>query len=53
MEWIKKSTGQFFRFLWEKKLWWLVPMVLVLLVLGILVMFVQNNAVVPFVYVLF
>ncbi|MBN1823109.1 MAG: hypothetical protein JW803_02190 [Endomicrobiales bacterium] len=41
------------KFLWERKLWWLIPMVLVLLLFGALIMFAQSSAVVPFIYVLF
>lgn len=40
-------------FLWERKLWWLIPLLGVLVVMGILVFFVQSSATVPFVYVLF
>ena len=40
-------------FLWERKLWWLMPMVLVLLVFGLLLIFAQSSAVAPFIYTLF
>ena len=40
-------------FLWAQKLWWLMPMVLVLLVLGILLVFAQSSAIAPFIYTLF
>jgi hypothetical protein len=40
-------------FLWERKLWWLAPMVAVLLVLGILLIFAQSSAIAPFIYTLF
>ena len=46
-------VGEFFRFFWERKLWWLVPMVIVLLGLGLLIIFAQSSTVVPFIYVLF
>lgn len=40
-------------FLWERKLWWLMPMVLILLVFGLLLIFAQSSAVAPFIYTLF
>ena len=40
-------------FLWQRKLWWLAPMVAVLLVLGILLIFAQSSAIAPFIYTLF
>jgi hypothetical protein len=39
------------RFAWENKIWWIVPMVLVLLVLGLLIFAGQTVA--PFIYTLF
>ena len=40
-------------FLWERKLWWLMPMVLVLLLVGLLLVFAQSSAIAPFIYTLF
>jgi hypothetical protein len=40
-------------FLWQNKLWWMIPMVLVFLLLGIFIIFTQSAAVVPFIYTLF
>jgi len=40
-------------FLWKEKLWWLTPMVIILLLLGILMIFAQGSAVAPFIYTLF
>ncbi len=40
-------------FLWERKLWWMIPMVSVLLVLGIIIVFAQSSAIAPFIYTLF
>jgi Family of unknown function (DUF5989) len=45
--------GELMQFLWERKLWWLMPMVGVLLVLGILIIFAQSSAIAPFIYTLF
>lgn len=41
------------KFFWEQKLWWLIPMILVLVVLGLLIVFAQSSSVAPFIYVLF
>jgi hypothetical protein len=45
------------RELWEfmkvRKKWWLGPIVLVLLLLGLLLVFTQGSALAPFIYTLF
>lgn len=46
-------VGELLRFLWERKLWWLTPMVLIFLLFGVLVVFSQNSAIAPFIYTLF
>ncbi|MCX5694684.1 MAG: DUF5989 family protein [Candidatus Omnitrophica bacterium] len=57
--WLKRVSlklsilKEFFVFLWENKLWWMVPMILIFLLLGLLVIFTQSAAVVPFIYALF
>jgi hypothetical protein len=40
-------------FLWKRKMWWLIPMVVVLLVFGLLVIFASVSGVGPFIYTLF
>ncbi len=45
--------GELFGFLWERKLWWLIPMVVVLMALGLLLVFAQATGLAPFVYTLF
>jgi len=40
-------------FMKERKKFWLAPIIIVLLLLGILVVFAQGSAVVPFIYTLF
>jgi hypothetical protein len=40
-------------FFWRSKVWWLVPMVVVLLVFGFLMIFAQTSALAPFIYTLF
>ena len=45
--------GELMRFLWGRKLWWMMPMVLLLLAMGILMIFAQSTAIAPFIYTLF
>ena len=45
--------GELLHFMWERKLWWMMPMVIVLLLFGILLIFAQSSAIAPFVYTLF
>jgi len=41
------------KFLRERKKYWLLPIILVLLLLGTLIVFTQGSAVAPFIYTLF
>ena len=45
--------GQLLNFLWQRKLWWLIPMVAVLLLFGLLLVFASASGVGPFIYTLF
>jgi hypothetical protein len=45
--------GELLSYFWEQKLWWLMPMVFMLLALGILLIFAQSSAIAPFIYTLF
>ena len=50
------NTGvavEILRALWARKLWWLIPMVSVLLILGLLLIFGTASGVGPFIYTLF
>ena len=40
-------------FLWLRRLWWMIPMVFVLLAFGLLIIFTQSSALAPFLYPLF
>lgn len=42
--------GELFQFLWARKLWWLIPFVAVLLVLGLLIVFAESTGLGPLVY---
>ena len=45
---------ELFRFLWKRKMYWLFPMVALLIVFGLLLIFAaSNSAVAPFIYTLF
>ena len=46
-------VGQLLNFLWQRKLWWLIPMVVVLLVFGLLLVFASASGIGPFIYTLF
>ena len=44
---------EFWIFLKERKLWWMTPIIFVLLLLGFLIVFTEGSAVAPFIYTLF
>jgi NAD/NADP transhydrogenase beta subunit len=46
-------AGELLSFLWKEKMWWLTPMIVILLLLGVLMIFAQGSAVAPFIYTLF
>ena len=49
-----KIIRELFVFLWENKIWWISPIIIVLLLVGILIIFTVNNpAAVPFIYYLY
>ncbi len=48
-----KIILEIFKFLWERKLWWLIPFIIVLLAFGLLFVLAQSSSVAPFIYTLF
>ena len=46
-------AGELIEFLWARKLWWLIPLVSMLLLLGLLIVFGSASGVGPFIYTLF
>ncbi len=44
---------EFWDFLKVRKKWWLAPIIIIFLLLGVLIFFVQSSAVAPFIYTLF
>ena len=47
------TLGELFHFLWQRKLWWLVPMIVVLLLFVILIVLGSTAGIGPFIYTLF
>ncbi|MBE7552906.1 MAG: hypothetical protein HS126_17685 [Anaerolineales bacterium] len=45
--------GEIIQFLWARKMWWLIPMVTVLILFGLLLVFASSSGVAPFIYTLF
>jgi len=46
-------AGEVLAFFWQRKLWWMIPMVFVILVVGTLLVLAQGSAIAPFIYTLF
>jgi len=45
--------GELVAFLWAQKLWWIIPMVVILVLFAFLLIFAQGTGLAPFVYTLF
>ena len=46
--------GEFFTFLWQRKLWWLIPLMLVLFLFSaLLIVAASSGGLAPFIYTLF
>ena len=46
-------AGALLTFFWRRKIWWMIPLTVALLVLGVLVIFGQSSAISAFIYTLF
>jgi len=46
-------AGELLSFLWQRKRWWMIPMVFVLLVFAGLMVTAQSSVLGPFIYTLF
>jgi hypothetical protein len=46
-------ASELLRFLWQRKLWWLIPMIVVLMIFGLLLIFASASGIGPFIYTLF
>ena len=46
------TIRQLFRFLWKERLWWMIPLIVMLLFFGLLIAVAQQSALAPFIYTL-
>ena len=46
-------VGELWAFMKERKKWWLLPVIVVMLVVGTLLIFAQGSALAPFIYTIF
>jgi uncharacterized protein DUF5989 len=47
------TATELLQFLWARRLWWLIPFVITLLIVGTLVIVGQVTGIAPFIYTLF
>jgi hypothetical protein len=47
------AVSEFWDFLKQRKKFWLLPLVLILLVLGVVIVLTANSALAPFIYTIF
>ena len=46
-------AGELLGFLWRARLWWMIPIVVVLLMASVLLILAQSSAIAPFIYAVF
>ena len=46
-------VAEFWQFLKVRRKWWLLPIILVMLLVGMLLVFAQGSALAPFIYTIF
>lgn len=46
-------AGELISFLWERKLWWMIPPIMLLLLFGLLLILTEGSALAPFIYTMF
>jgi hypothetical protein len=46
-------TGELWAFMRVRKKWWLMPIVITMLAVGLLIAFAQGSALAPFIYTIF
>ena len=49
----KTLAGEFWLFMKERKKWWLLPIIVVMVLVGALLVFAQGSALAPFIYTIF
>ena len=47
------TAGELLQFLWQRKLWWMIPFVATLWIVAVLLVVGQTTGVAPFIYTLF
>ena len=47
------TIRELFEFLWARKLWWIVPFVMTLLLVAVLLLVGEATGIAPFIYTLF
>jgi hypothetical protein len=50
---VGRLAGEFFEFMKEDKLWWMSPILVLLLIVGSLLIVVQGSALAPLIYAMF
>ena len=50
---LRRDLGRIWNFLKVRKLWWISPIVVVLLLLSLVIVLVEGSALAPFIYTLF
>jgi hypothetical protein len=48
-----KIIKEYFEFIKENKSWWIIPIVISLLLLGLLIILTEGSSIAPFIYTLF
>lgn len=48
-----KVVRELFSYLWRERLWWMLPFVVTLVVVGVLLFLAQSSPVAPFLYTAF
>ena len=46
-------AGELIQLLWEERLWWMIPLAVLLLALSVVIMLAQSSVIGPFIYTLF
>lgn len=47
------TLGEMFKFFWKRKLYWLIPMIVVLVVFSLLIILGNSGGIAPFIYTIF
>ncbi len=48
-----RTSRDLVAFFWRRKIWWMTPMVIIILIFGVLVILGQSSAIGAFIYALF